>query len=121
LRVRRLRDVVFASAVTRCEDELDDKVRPLTALWRDKELQYTGLRTLQNRHAALLRDSRSVNDDASRPQLEGDVMSKRRIGVAACAGAPMAADRPAPQIAVYSSPHPRHLPDPDSLSFHPED
>jgi 2-haloacid dehalogenase len=41
----------FASAASQCEDELGDKVKPLTALWRDKQLQYTWLRTLQHRHA----------------------------------------------------------------------
>jgi 2-haloacid dehalogenase len=41
----------FASAALRCEDELGDKVKPLTALWRDKQLQYTWLRALQHRHA----------------------------------------------------------------------
>jgi phosphatidylserine/phosphatidylglycerophosphate/cardiolipin synthase-like enzyme len=47
--------------------------------------------------------------------MECDAMSKRRVGIlailiagvvlAACTGAPMAADQPAPQIAVYFSPH----------------
>ncbi len=41
----------FASAAARCADELGDKVGPLTALWRDKQLQYTWLRALQERHA----------------------------------------------------------------------
>lgn len=41
----------FASAALHCEDELGDNVKPLTALWRDKQLQYTWLRSLQDRHA----------------------------------------------------------------------
>ena len=41
----------FASAAKRCEDVLGDKIGPLTALWRDKQLQYTWLRAVQNRHA----------------------------------------------------------------------
>ncbi|MDO8542059.1 MAG: haloacid dehalogenase type II [Opitutaceae bacterium] len=41
----------FASAPLHCEDELGEKVKPLTALWRDKQLQYTWLRALQHRHA----------------------------------------------------------------------
>lgn len=40
----------FASAAARCEDELGGKTKPLTALWRDKQLQYTWLRALQRRH-----------------------------------------------------------------------
>ena len=41
----------FASAAAACEDELGEQVKPLTALWRDKQLQYTWLRALQQRHA----------------------------------------------------------------------
>jgi 2-haloacid dehalogenase len=41
----------YASAAARCRDVLGDKVDRFTALWRDKQLQYTWLRTLQNRHA----------------------------------------------------------------------
>src|SRR3974390_311081 len=41
----------FASAAARCEDVPEDKRAALTALWRDKQLQYTWLRSLQNRYA----------------------------------------------------------------------
>ncbi len=41
----------FASAAARCEDLPAEKRAALTALWRDKQLQYTWLRTLQNRYA----------------------------------------------------------------------
>jgi len=41
----------FASAAARCEDVPAEKRAALTALWRDKQLQYTWLRTLQNRYA----------------------------------------------------------------------
>jgi 2-haloacid dehalogenase len=41
----------FASAVQRCEEAPAEKRAALTALWRDKQLQYTWLRTLQNRYA----------------------------------------------------------------------
>jgi 2-haloacid dehalogenase len=40
-----------ASAVAACRDTLDDKFAPLTELWRQKQLQYTWLRTLEQRHA----------------------------------------------------------------------
>ena len=40
----------YASAAAGCRDVLGDRVGPLTALWRDKQLQYTWLRTLQGRH-----------------------------------------------------------------------
>ncbi len=41
----------FAAAARGCRDVLGDDVDRLTALWRDKQLQYTWLRTLQGRHA----------------------------------------------------------------------
>src|SRR5579864_7385682 len=41
----------FASAASRCTDLPPDKMGMLTALWRDKQLQYTWLRSLQGRHA----------------------------------------------------------------------
>ncbi|MBI3527499.1 MAG: haloacid dehalogenase type II [Betaproteobacteria bacterium] len=41
----------FASAAAGCRDALGDKAATLTALWRDKQLQYTWLRGLQGRHA----------------------------------------------------------------------
>lgn len=41
----------YASAPAACRDVLGEKIGPLTALWRDKQLQYTWLRTLQGRHA----------------------------------------------------------------------
>ena len=41
----------FASAAAGCSDALGDKTGALTALWRDKQLQYTWLRGLQGRHA----------------------------------------------------------------------
>ncbi|MCH9765862.1 MAG: haloacid dehalogenase type II [Alphaproteobacteria bacterium] len=40
----------FASAAERCRDVLGGKTDALTALWRDKQLQYTWLRTLQGAH-----------------------------------------------------------------------
>jgi 2-haloacid dehalogenase len=41
----------YASAAAACRDVLGDRIGPLTALWRDKQLQYTWLRALQGRHA----------------------------------------------------------------------
>ena len=40
----------FASAAQRCRDVLGERIGALTALWRDKQLQYTWLRALQGRH-----------------------------------------------------------------------
>lgn len=50
----------FASAAARCELVPADKRGALTALWRDKQLQYTWLRALQGRYV----DFRQVTDDA---------------------------------------------------------
>lgn len=41
----------YASAAAQCRDALGDKFAALTALWRDKQLQYTWLRSLQRSHA----------------------------------------------------------------------
>src|SRR6266446_6469499 len=41
----------FAAAARSCRDVLGEAVDKLTALWRDKQLQYTWLRAAQCRHA----------------------------------------------------------------------
>ena len=41
----------FASAAAGCRDALGDNAERLTVLWRDKQLQYAWLRSLQGRHA----------------------------------------------------------------------
>jgi 2-haloacid dehalogenase len=41
----------FASAAACCRDVLGEAAERLTALWRDKQLQYTWLRAAQGRHA----------------------------------------------------------------------
>jgi 2-haloacid dehalogenase len=41
----------FAAAAKGCRDVLGDSIDKLTALWREKQLQYTWLRALQGRHA----------------------------------------------------------------------
>jgi len=41
----------YASAALRCAEILGGRREALTSLWREKQLQYTWLRSLQNRHA----------------------------------------------------------------------
>ena len=41
----------YASAAARCSDLLGSRQAGLSALWREKQLQYTWLRALQGRHA----------------------------------------------------------------------
>ena len=59
MRLRRLR-YFYASAAVRCSEQLGNKCEALSRLWREKQLQYTWLRALQNRHA----DFRQVTSDA---------------------------------------------------------
>jgi 2-haloacid dehalogenase len=40
-----------ASAAARCRDVLGDRIGPLTALWRDKQIQYSWWRTANGSHA----------------------------------------------------------------------
>jgi len=40
-----------ASAAARCREELGSKLDGLNTLWREKQLQYTWLRTLEGKHA----------------------------------------------------------------------
>jgi 2-haloacid dehalogenase len=69
----------YASAAARCRDVLDDKLDRLNAFWREKQLQYTWLRTLQGRHA----DFWQVTGDALDFALEslgiGDVALRHRL------------------------------------------
>jgi 2-haloacid dehalogenase len=57
----------YASAAEGCRDLLGDKTDLLTALWRDKQLQYSWLRAVQGRHA----DFWQVTGDALDYALEG--------------------------------------------------
>ncbi len=41
----------FGSAAAGCRDVLGDRVGPLTALWREKQIAYSWLRTMQGRYA----------------------------------------------------------------------
>jgi 2-haloacid dehalogenase len=69
----------FTLAVERCRPALGDKAAALTALWREKQLQYSWLRSLQRRHA----DFWQVTGDALDFALEalgiGDVALRDRL------------------------------------------
>src|SRR6202048_1582011 len=65
----------FASAANRCRDLLGDNTDKLTALWRDKQLQYTWLRALQGRHA----DFWQVTGDALDFAMETLAIDKRGL------------------------------------------
>ena len=69
----------YASAAARCRDVLSDRLDDLNALWRDKQLQYTWLRSVQGRHA----DFWQVTGDALDFALEtlglGDARLRTRL------------------------------------------
>jgi 2-haloacid dehalogenase len=65
----------FSSAARGCRDVLGETVDKLTALWRDKQLQYTWLRSLQGRHA----DFWQVTSDALDFALETLVLDERGL------------------------------------------
>ncbi|TMJ29007.1 MAG: haloacid dehalogenase type II [Alphaproteobacteria bacterium] len=62
----------FASAAKNCPDVPPETMGKLTALWRDKQLQYTWLRALQGRHA----DFWQVTGDALTFALESLALEK---------------------------------------------
>ena len=65
----------YASAANRCRDDLGDAASKLTALWRDKQLQYTWLRAAQGRHA----DFWQVTGDALDYAMESLGLSDRAL------------------------------------------
>jgi 2-haloacid dehalogenase len=69
----------YASAAAQCRDALGDQLAPLTALWREKQLQYTWLRALQGAHV----DFWQVTGDALDFALEtlgiGDTALRARL------------------------------------------
>jgi len=71
----------FASAVARCADIPEGKRAQLTALWRDKQLQYTWLRTLQGRYANFWQVTADALDfaldslDLAVPELRAQLMN----------------------------------------------
>jgi 2-haloacid dehalogenase len=66
----------FASAARRCRDVLGDSFDKLTALWREKQLQYTWLRAAQGRHA----DFWQVTGDALDFSLETLMLNRPGLG-----------------------------------------
>jgi 2-haloacid dehalogenase len=69
----------FASACKRCADELAGNAAALTALWRDKQLQYTWLRSLQGRHADFWQVTGDALDYALETLAIGDRALRERL------------------------------------------
>jgi 2-haloacid dehalogenase len=69
----------YASAAARCRDVLGDKLDSLNALWREKQLQYTWLRALQDRHADFWQVTGDALDFALETSGLGDVRLRSRL------------------------------------------
>lgn len=69
----------FASAAARCADVLGDKAAAVTALWRDKQLQYTWLRSLQGRHADFWQVTGEALDFTLETLKIGDAKARDRL------------------------------------------
>src|SRR5271169_729398 len=72
----------FGSAAARCGESLNGKGDALTRLWRDKQLQYTWLRSLQGLHADFWQITGDALDYAlESPGLGGDGVRDRLMAL----------------------------------------
>src|SRR5437016_5054299 len=72
----------YASAAAGSRDLLGDKAERLTALWRDKQLQYSWLRAIQGRHAGFWQVTGDALDYALEAlELEDDALRQRLMGL----------------------------------------
>ena len=72
----------YASAAAGCRDLLGDKTERLTALWRDKQLQYSWLRAIQGRHADFWQVTGDALDYALEAlELEDDALRQRLMNL----------------------------------------
>ncbi len=69
----------FASAAARCRDVLGEKAGPLTTLWRDKQLQYSWLRSLQHRYVDFANVTAAALDYAMRALEIEDLELRSRL------------------------------------------
>ncbi len=69
----------FSSAAARCRDVLGDRTATLTALWRDKQIQYSWLRTLQNRYVDFAEVTAAALDYALRALEIDDTALRTRL------------------------------------------
>lgn len=72
----------FASAAASCRDVLGERAGPLTALWRDKQLQYTWLRGLQGLHAPFWQVTGDALDySLASLQIDDPMLRERLMGL----------------------------------------
>lgn len=69
----------YASAAARCRDVLGEKFAALAALWRDKQIQYTWLRSLEGRHADFWRVTGDALDYAMETLGVDDAVLRARL------------------------------------------
>ena len=69
----------FASAAKRCRDVLGDRTVALTTLWRDKQIQYSWLRSLQNRYVDFAQVTAAALDYALRAMAIDDAALRARL------------------------------------------
>jgi 2-haloacid dehalogenase len=69
----------YASAVAACADLLGDKLEPLKVIWREKQLQYTWLRTLQGQYVDFWQVTSEALDFALETLGIGNVDLHRRL------------------------------------------
>jgi 2-haloacid dehalogenase len=69
----------FASAAAACRDQLGANATALTTLWRDKQLQYSWLRTLQGRYVPFRQVTADALDYALRALGLGDPALRARL------------------------------------------
>ncbi len=69
----------FASAAALCRDVLGDKTGPLTTLWRDKQIAYSWLRSLQHRYVEFSNVTADALDYAMRALAIEDPALRSRL------------------------------------------
>jgi 2-haloacid dehalogenase len=69
----------YASATESCRDVLGNKLDLLTVLWRDKQLQYTWLRTLEGHHVDFWQVTRDALDFALEALEISDASIRQRL------------------------------------------
>jgi 2-haloacid dehalogenase len=69
----------FSSAAARCRDVLGDRTAALTTLWRDKQIQYTWLRSLQDRFVSFADVTAAALDYSLRALAIDDAALRARL------------------------------------------
>jgi 2-haloacid dehalogenase len=69
----------YASAASRCRDALGDRIDRLTALWRDKQVQYTWWRATHGKHADFWQVTGDALDYAMETLGISDAILRKRL------------------------------------------